>query len=390
MLIFNVSRETISRMAGIYVHIPFCRTRCSYCDFYKDTNISFKREFINALKKEILFRQSFLNHSEITTLYFGGGTPSVLNLDEFNEIYFELNRCFDLSKLMEFTIELNPDDVTDAYLKGLVDIGVNRISYGVQSFHDKYLQLVQRRHTSQQALDAVRLAQSVGIDNISIDLIYGLPGLSLEEWREDVNQFLNLNVPHLSAYHLIFEKGTLMTSQLKKGLFTEATEDESKEQFTLLQNSLLQNGFEHYEISNFSLPGKSSKHNSSYWNGDNYLGLGSSADSFDGKRRYWNIANVKKYASFLQNEDSDFFDCELLTENDLYNEFVMLGLRTQKGINQCDVSNKLSPFYQNYFHKMIKLKLDSGEIQFQNNHYSISEKLFLISDKIISDLFYVE
>lgn len=271
-------------MAGIYIHIPFCRSRCSYCDFYKTTNIAIKSDFIESLKKEIFLKRTFLNGAVVRSLYFGGGTPSVLSVEEFADIVSELKLNFDLSNLDEFTVELNPDDVSLEFLKGLSALGINRVSYGVQSFHDRYLKMVCRRHDAKQALEAIRLTQSVGIDNISIDLIYGLPGLSLAEWQRDIDLFLSLKVPHLSAYHLIFEEGTLMTDQLKRGLFSEATEDESKEQFLALRNTLLNHGFLHYEISNFSLPDKSSKHNSSYWSGEPYLGLGPSAHSFDGKK----------------------------------------------------------------------------------------------------------
>lgn len=377
-------------MAGIYIHIPFCRSRCSYCDFYKSTNIAIKSDFIDSLKKEIFFRRSFLEHSLVRSLYFGGGTPSVLTVAEFGDVLTELKMFFDFSTLEEFTVELNPDDVTLDYLKGLARLGVNRVSYGVQSFHDHYLRMVCRRHDSAQALEAVRLTKLAGIENISIDLIYGLPGLTIEEWCHDVDLFLSLNVPHLSAYHLIFEEGTLMTSQLNKGLIVEATEDESKEQFLLLRNNLLKNGFEHYEISNFSKPQKYSKHNSSYWSGELYLGLGPSAHSFDGKKRYWNVSNVESYIEYLDKGDGVFFECEELTDKDIYNELVMLGLRTQKGISRKDMFDKVSLFYQNYFLKMIQPKIDGGEICFDGLRYFIPDDLFLISDKIISDLFYVE
>ena len=377
-------------MAGIYIHVPFCRSRCSYCDFYKTTNIAIKSDFIESLKKEIFLKRTFLNGAVVRSLYFGGGTPSVLSVEEFADIVSELKLNFDLSNLDEFTVELNPDDVSLEFLKGLSALGINRVSYGVQSFHDRYLKMVCRRHDAKQALEAIRLTQSVGIDNISIDLIYGLPGLSLAEWQRDIDLFLSLKVPHLSAYHLIFEEGTLMTDQLKRGLFSEATEDESKEQFLALRNTLLNHGFLHYEISNFSLPDKSSKHNSSYWSGEPYLGLGPSAHSFDGKKRYWNLSDVEGYIQLLQSGEGAIIESEELSEKDIYNELVMLGLRTQRGISQADLFEKVSLFYQNYFLKVIKPRIDSGEICFNGTHYFIADDLFLISDKIISDLFYVE
>lgn len=377
-------------MAGIYIHIPFCKTRCSYCDFYKTTNLKLKSDFIASLKEEILLRRFFFKNQPITTLYFGGGTPSVLSVDEFDDIKKSLYSIFDFSYLQEWTVEFNPDDATPEVMSGLASIGVNRLSFGVQSFFDSHLKRVSRRHSSQQAIEAVKMAQDAGIRNISIDLIYGLPDLTLEEWNDNISQFLSLSVPHLSAYHLIYEEGTLMTKQMKKGLFKEATDDESNQQFLLLRSRLIEKGYEHYEISNFSLPGLESKHNSAYWSGDTYLGLGPSSHSFDGKKRFWNVSNIHAYCKKMVSGDDSIVKYEDLGESDIYNELIMLGLRTKRGIDEKRVESDLSDFFKTYFYKHIETKLQAGEIVYSGTHYSIPSQCFLISDKIISDLFYVE
>lgn len=376
-------------MAGLYIHIPFCKSNCSYCDFYKTTNINLKNDFIESLKLEIDYRSGFFNDDIIRTLYFGGGTPSVLSIDEFSTIMDSFSTVFNLNSVEEFTVEINPDDVTVEYLQGLKNLGVNRISYGVQSFHNSHLAMVKRRHNSQQAIDSVRIAKSVGIDNISIDLIYGLPGMSESEWRINIEKFISLDVPHLSAYHLIYEKGTLITSQVKKGIIKEAAEDDSNNQFLMLRQMLSENGYEHYEISNFSKPGKESKHNSSYWSGDRYLGLGPSSHSFDGENRFWNVSNLKKYELGLNSGDGSFYENEHLSEFDIYNELIMLGLRTKSGVSFKKLKNVVSDKFINYFLKLVSIKIATGEIINEDDRYYISEDSFLISDKIMSDLFYV-
>ncbi len=376
-------------MAGLYIHIPFCKSNCSYCDFYKTTNINLKNDFIESLKLEIDYRSGFFNDDIIRTLYFGGGTPSVLSIDEFSTIMDSFSTVFNLNSVEEFTVEINPDDVTVEYLQGLKNLGVNRISYGVQSFHNSHLAMVKRRHNSQQAIDSVLFAKSVGIDNISIDLIYGLPGMSESEWRINIEKFISLDVPHLSAYHLIYEKGTLITSQVKKGIIKEAAEDDSNNQFLMLRQMLSENGYEHYEISNFSKPGKESKHNSSYWSGDRYLGLGPSSHSFDGENRFWNVSNLKKYELGLNSGDGSFYENEHLSEFDIYNELIMLGLRTKSGVSFKKLKNVVSDKFINYFLKLVSIKIATGEIINEDDRYYISEDSFLISDKIMSDLFYV-
>jgi len=376
-------------MAGLYIHIPFCKTNCSYCDFYKTTNINLKNDFIIALKKEINLRRGFFENCTVETLYFGGGTPSVLSLDDFRVILDDLHSVFDLSSVVEFTVELNPDDVSPDYMIGLKQLGVNRVSYGIQSFDDLFLKLVRRRHNSTQAVAAVNFAKDAGIHNISIDLMYGLPGLNVDIWKKSIDGFLSLDVPHLSAYHLIYEEKTLITSQVRRGVLKEVDEEESNNQFLVLLDSLAKNGYEHYEISSFAKPGFYSRHNSSYWSGDSYLGLGPAAHSFDGKNRFWNVSNLKKYYSCLMDNSASFYESERLSEIDIYNEIVMLGLRTKSGIDAVKMKSKVDDKLYDYFLKLVTTKIESGEIVFNNGFYSISEESFLVSDKIMSDLFFV-
>jgi oxygen-independent coproporphyrinogen-3 oxidase len=376
-------------MAGLYIHIPFCKTNCSYCDFYKTTNINLKNDFIIALKKEINLRRGFFENCTVETLYFGGGTPSVLSLDDFRVILDDLHSVFDLSSVVEFTVELNPDDVSPDYMIGLKQLGVNRVSYGIQSFDDLFLKLVRRRHNSTQAVAAVNFAKDAGIHNISIDLMYGLPGLNVDIWKKSIDGFLSLDVPHLSAYHLIYEEKTLITSQVRRGVLKEVDEEESNNQFLVLLDSLAKNGYEHYEISSFAKPGFYSRHNSSYWSGDSYLGLGPAAHSFDGKNRFWNVSNLKKYYSCLMDNSASFYESERLSEIDIYNEIVMLGLRTKSGIDAVKMKSKVDDKLYDYFLKLVTKKIESGEIVFNNGFYSISEESFLVSDKIMSDLFFV-
>jgi oxygen-independent coproporphyrinogen-3 oxidase len=372
-------------MAGIYIHIPFCLKRCDYCDFYKTTNISLKSEFLNTLKREISMNGGFISGEIIETVYFGGGTPSVLTPVEVSEILNEIvSKVNDKNKIKEITFELNPDDGTPGYLEELRKTGINRLSIGIQSFDDDMLRVLNRRHNSAQAQDVVKNARRAGFDNISIDLMYGLPGLTSEGWEQAVERALDLNVEHISAYHLTYEPGTIFYKKLKKGELKESPEDESILQFRVLIEKLKKAGFVHYEVSNFALPGKRSLHNSNYWSGKKYIGLGPSAHSFDGSKRWWNVSNVKKYTegSFIEKE-------ETLTGADRYNELVMLKLRTKEGVSTEELRT-LGTEYFLYFKNEAGKFIRSGDLLFSGERYFITEKGIFISDYIISELFYYE
>ncbi len=375
-------------MAGIYIHVPFCYTRCSYCDFYKTTDQQFKDEYIKALCKEIDNQSSFLLKEAIETIYFGGGTPSTLTVSELNVILKKIEKYTSIRQVDELTLEVNPDDVDAAYINGLVGLGFNRLSMGIQSFYDAHLRQMNRRHNAQQARDVIQIAQQNGIDNMSIDLIYGLPYMQFDEWKTNVQLAIESNVQHISAYHLTFEKGTLYYDYLKKGKLKEVPEEASVQQFDYLVKELENAGFVNYEISNFALPGLESKHNSNYWTGQKYLGLGPSAHSFDGDKRRWNVRNVQQYIKAL-NEGGSYYEEELLAESDRYNELIMLGLRTSKGLSIEDVKG-FSHSIVTYFNSVLNQQLQQETISIRDGWCFIRRDKKLLTDRIISDFFYIE
>jgi oxygen-independent coproporphyrinogen-3 oxidase len=375
-------------MAGIYIHVPFCYSRCSYCDFYKTTNQQFKDEYIKALCKEIKLYQSFLQKEKIETLYFGGGTPSTLTISELKEIIDLINQFTPVNSIKELTLEVNPDDINDKYISDLVHLGVNRLSMGIQSFFDEHLRKMNRRHNSRQALQAIEIAKKNGIDNMSIDLIYGLPYMSFEEWNTNVQLAIESNVQHISAYHLTFEKGTLYYDYLKKGKLVEVPEESSVQQFDYLRDELTKAGFDHYEISNFSLPGFESQHNSNYWTGEKYLGLGPSAHSFDGSNRRWNVRDVKRYIDNIEKNEF-FYETEELSSIDRYNELIMLGLRTQKGF-KLSLIESFSETIRQFFARELKKQQEQAKVIIIDGFCRVSADSKMITDRIISDFFFVE
>ncbi len=387
-MFLSVSRETILVMAGIYIHVPFCYTRCSYCDFYKTTDQQFKDEYIKALCKEIELNRSFLLNEDIQTIYFGGGTPSTIKVEEITVIIKAIKKHSSLKHLQEFTLEINPDDVSDEYIGGLVDLGVDRLSMGIQSFYDVHLRKMNRRHNAKQAKEAIRIAKENGITNLSIDLIYGLPYMTFEEWERNVQMAIESGVQHISAYHLTFEKGTLYYDYLKKGKLQEVPEESSVKQFDYLVKELSCAGFEHYEISNFSLPGLESKHNSNYWTGQKYLGLGPSAHAFDGKNRSWNVRDVRKYITALEGNET-YFEKEELKEIDRYNELIMLGLRKKYGFNM-SLLDGFNTTICTFFNKELKRQISSNNVMLEDGFCKVADNRKMITDRIISDFFFVD
>ncbi|WP_430811428.1 MULTISPECIES: radical SAM family heme chaperone HemW [unclassified Carboxylicivirga] len=374
-------------MAGIYIHVPFCYTRCSYCDFYKTTEQQFKGEYIKALCKEISINRSFLQEEDIRTLYFGGGTPSTLSASELKIILDKLFAYTSGNIIEELTLEINPDDVSDQYIKQLVSLGFNRLSMGVQSFFDAHLRKMNRRHNARQAHDAIRIARENGIDNMSIDLIYGLPYMTFDEWQSNVQQAIDSGVQHISAYHLTFEKGTLYYDYLKKGKLKEIPEETSVQQFEYLVEALERAGYINYEISNFALPGCESKHNSSYWSGQKYLGLGPSAHSFDGQNRSWNVRDIKRYCTAI-NDGAKYQEQELLDEVDRYNELIMLGLRVKNGFDLRLVESFNKEIVQ-YFNQQLHRQKVAGNVQIVEGFCCVAAGKKMITDGIIADFFYV-
>lgn len=372
-------------MAGIYIHIPFCRQKCYYCDFYKTVNNSLTTQFIKTLKKEILLRKDFIENEVIKTIYFGGGTPSVLVKEELNEILGFLKNEFPVSAQAEITFEANPDDLTTVYLKSIFDAGINRLSIGIQSFQDKHLKKMNRRHSAKQAVEAVLNAEKTGFQNISVDLIYGLPNLAISEWQQSLDEVFQLPVNHLSAYHLTYHEGTPFYTWLKKGTLKELLEQESVEQFNMLIDKCAEAGIEQYEISNFARNKEYSKHNTAYWTGETYLGFGPSAHSFNGSVRSWNVAHLESYIKAIE-KGTNFFQQEILTENNRYNEYILTHIRTKWGVSAHYIYKNFGKEKAVLFRKEIDKYLQKNILKMENESVVLTRKGLFVSDDIMANL----
>jgi oxygen-independent coproporphyrinogen-3 oxidase len=373
-------------MAGIYIHIPFCKRKCHYCNFYSLANQKNKEQFHKALLKEIALQKNYLHGEPIETIYFGGGTPSLLSISQIDEILNQIHQHYKVLSNAEIDLEANPDDLDKTILVDYKKSGINRLSIGTQAFDDDILQKLNRIHSTQQAIDAVHIAQSVGFENISIDLIYGIPGLTNQLWQQSITQALSLNVPHLSAYHLTVEPNTALDVLIRKNKYPQPKEAEGIEHSLMLMQQMQANGYEHYEISNYALPGKYSVHNTNYWQQKSYLGLGPSAHSFDLNSRQWNVASTTKYIEALQ-QGKILFDKEEISNTDQYNEFVMLGLRTQWGIDIKELQSKFGQEKTQYFQKQIRKYLSQEKLVFENGIYRLSNQGKIFADGIAGDLF---
>ncbi len=375
-------------MAGIYIHIPFCRQKCYYCDFYKTVNTSLLEKFLSALKIEIVQRKNYLENQEVETIYFGGGTPSVLTKTELTGILDSVRQHFNVSETVEITFEANPDDLSIEYLNDIYSTGVRRLSIGIQSFQNEFLQKMNRRHDAKQAIDAVENAAKIGFSDISVDLIYGLPGLKINEWKTDLEQVFKLPVQHLSAYHLTYHKGTPFYTWLKKGTLKALKETESIKQFEILIQSAKENGFEQYEISNFAKERRYSKHNSSYWKGVKYLGLGPSAHSFNGISRSWNSSHIESYIKALES-GLPYFEEEILSKNNKYNEYVLTRIRTIWGVSAKELEELFGSEKSTYFRKNIEKYINSDLVKLDNGIYNLTEKGMFVSDEIMANLMFI-
>lgn len=376
-------------MAGIYIHIPFCKTRCIYCDFYSTTRSEMKERYILALCRELEMRQDYLQNEPVETIYFGGGTPSQLSAVDFERIFATIDRLFGKEHCREITLEANPDDLTPEYLHSLSHLPFNRISMGIQTFNDTTLKLLKRRHTALQAIQAVAACRQAGFQNISIDLIYGLPGETLERWKADLQQAIALNVEHISAYHLIYEEGTPLYIMCKNHQVEEVDEESSVDFFSLLIDQLTEAGYEQYEISNFCRPGKLSQHNTSYWQGTKYLGCGPSAHSFNGDLREWNSSSIDAYIEGI-NQGMRVFETEQRDETTRYNEFILTSLRTVWGISLNQLQSTFNDKLYHYCLRIADKHLQSGTLELRNNALCLSRKGIFVSDGIMSDLLWVE
>ena len=376
-------------MAGIYIHIPFCKQQCNYCDFHFSTSLKNKNGLLQALLQEIEIRKNFTKGAKIKTIYFGGGTPSLLSGQELNQIFDQLNNHFTIEPDAEITLEANPDDLNIQKIKELKNTPINRFSIGIQSFFDQDLQFMNRAHNSQEAQRSIKGIQDAGWNNITIDLIYGTPTLSNEMWQENLQKFKQWNIPHLSAYGLTVEEKTPLFHAIKKGTTENVDQEKAKQQFEMLMQFAKQEELEHYEISNFAKKGFMAKHNSSYWKGDSYLGIGPSAHSFDHNKRQWNVANNSRYIKAI-NQGVPLIEEEILSEKEQFNEYIMVSLRTIWGANLDLIELRFSAFLVDYFNFSVTKWTKSGEIEQNGNIFKLTQKGKILADRITSDLFYVD
>ncbi|NLJ42251.1 MAG: radical SAM family heme chaperone HemW [Bacteroidales bacterium] len=372
-------------MAGIYIHIPFCRTLCAYCDFYHVIAPQDVQPFVNALLKEAELRKEYTGSQNISTIYIGGGTPSVLPAAMLKIILNRIFRLYNVANDCEITVEINPDDVTREYLEQLKETQVNRISIGIQSWRDQDLKFMNRRHTSSQAAKALEDIFSAGYENVTIDLIYGIPGMTSSAWLSNLDFSFRFDIRHLSAYHLTIEPGTLFGKMKEKGLLSEIDEEESNLQFNLLVEKASEAGFIHYEISNFGKPGFFSIHNSNYWKQVNYLGLGPSAHSFNGYSRQWNVRDVKKYIKALESGNL-MFEMEELSKRTRFNEYLMTSLRTMWGIDLDYVEEMFDKEGYDYIVNLSGKLIDYGLMRQDKKTLVLTNQGQMISDNIISEL----
>ena len=374
-------------MAGIYIHVPFCKRKCGYCNFYSTTRLELKDIYLQALKKELNDRRHYLNGEAVQTIYFGGGTPSLLESEEIQSVISTIRQLHTVTPDAEITVEANPDDLSPTYISQLAQTAANRLSIGIQSFDDAMLALMNRRHTAQQAIDAVRNCQQAGFSNISVDLIYGLPRMTAGDWRRQLDNVARLNVQHLSAYHLSYEEGTAFGLKLKRGQLAEVSEDESLEQFEILTNWAPTAGFEHYEISNFAKPGFRSRHNSSYWDRTIYLGAGPAAHSYNRTTRSWNTANTAEYIKGISS-DCCVSEEEQLSATDIFNDYVITALRTSSGIDM-DYLEREQPrqMVENLKHQAESF-VASGKLEYSGNHLKLTHSGIFVSDEIMEAMIF--
>lgn len=370
-------------MAGVYIHIPFCKRVCAYCDFYKSVRLSYLEEVVAAMYRELSERRGYLRDQRIETLYFGGGTPSLLSVEQLAGLKRRVEELFDCSHLGEVTLEANPDDLTAPYLEGLRKAGFNRLSIGVQSFDDEELRWMNRRHTAQRAEEAVREARAAGFENLTLDLIFGVPGFGEEVLRRNLERVLALEPEHISAYHLTIEPDTALGRKEARGELCAVEESISEREYALVHETLTRAGYDHYEISNYARPGFRARHNSAYWQGREYLGIGPAAHSFDGRSRRWSLDTVESYAS-----GGEFrFEQELLTERDRLNEYLMTHLRTAEGISFREMGEQFGP------EAVVRIEKEAEPLLLQRLLSSTPEGLkipaerFLLSDHLIGMLF---
>jgi oxygen-independent coproporphyrinogen III oxidase len=376
-------------MAGIYIHIPFCRSKCHYCNFYSVASSKQMKIFIPALLKEIELQKNYLEGEKISTIYFGGGTPSLLDYDMLSKIMDSLQQNFEISSDAEITIEANPNDLDQKKLNEFKQANINRISIGIQSFFEEDLKYLNRTHSSPQAEAAVKRSQDAGFENISLDLIYGIPTLPDDHWKKNLEHIFSFSVPHLSAYSLTVEPNTILERFISKGKQKPVNEEQGAHQFSMLMQIMEQAGFLHYEVSNFCKEGFISKHNSNYWKGQKYLGLGPSAHSYNQRERQWNCSNIEKYLEEISGKKIPF-EKEILSETDKFNEYIMTSLRTMWGCDLNYIEKNFGIDRKNFIEEKSLIFLRSGKMKNENNILLLTDDGFLFADGIAAEMFEVE
>jgi len=392
-------------MAGIYIHIPFCKSKCGYCGFYSLPSLKLKDRFLEALKEEIVLRKNYLKHeglraqpemrppyhsryegpsNYIDTIYFGGGTPSLLSIAEIEDLLQLIHDTYPVNPEAEITLEANPDTLTQEYLEGLFNIGINRLSIGIQSFFDNDLQYLSRKHDSQHARLCLDWAKQAGFSNISIDLIYGLPTSNAEQWNRNLDLFFTYDLPHLSAYALTLEPNSILTKQIELGRVLPINEEDALRDYNTLCHRAKDNGYLHYEISNFCRRGMHSKHNASYWFGTPYLGFGPSAHSFDGASRQWNVSSIEKYCDAL----SAVQEKEQLSPEQQYDEYVMLRLRTHWGIDLKYMKREMGEQFSTYCEQHAQSLIAQGRLSQTREFLYLTDKQMLFADGAAEELFW--
>ena len=373
-------QQISDKMAGLYVHIPFCKSRCIYCAFYSTTSAGMEEKYVSALCSELDLRSDYCS-SEWQTVYIGGGTPSTLSQEQLQRLFSHI----DCSHAKEVTIECNPDDITPSFASLLASLPVNRVSMGAQTFDDSRLGFLRRRHNAAEVVNAVSTLRDAGIDNISIDLIYGFPGESLKQWDDDITAALSLGVEHLSAYCLSYEEGTPLYRMLKEGKVEESDDELTRAMYYRLIDRLAAAGYEHYEISNFALPGRRALHNSNYWNSTPYMGIGAAAHSYNITSRQWNISDLRKYISEVENGHLPF-ELETLDITERYNDTVMLSLRTCDGIDLADLKSRFGTDLHSYLLRQARKYEESGLLVHEHDRLRLSRNGLYVSDMVITDL----
>lgn len=373
----------------IYFHIPFCKQACHYCDFHFSTSLKYKDEMLLAMKNELNIRSSYLEDKKISSIYFGGGTPSILEADELSQLIDEVGKHFEITDQAEITLEANPDDLHKSKVQALRNTAVNRFSIGIQSFFEEDLLWMNRAHHAEEARSSIMRVQDAGFENITCDLIYGYPLLTNQKWKANMQQLIDFQVPHISSYSMTVEKKTALDHLINKGKTPPLNEEQSAEQMLMLMDTLTAAGYDHYEISNFAKPGKYAQHNSNYWKGKHYLGIGPSAHSFNGNSRSWNIANNALYTKALLSKELAQ-ETETLSKDDQFNEYVMTSLRTIWGIDQQYIIRTFGSDYNNELLKNIQPYLENGEVHVSKEQtITLTPKGKLIADQIASDLFII-